>query len=274
MNNRPSHLEEDSKKLAKLVFGEELGFTVKDLPLRASRTADLYVRDGSSAYLVEAAEKKPSWFFRDLQREAYARGYATKTRKLGVFPPLGDLLRNKIDQLAQTASLCHADFSIVLLACFNKGESEVLQDLLERTVFGAIDLTCLSLAPEAVDFRRCFHFEPSIFADEPGLDAVLFATPAGGCLFSNCRGAKAEAFRRCQLYRLFAEAHALVDPGSAGNCATSLSLPVGGDQWSLADKQEYLRSRFGVRTSPAFSSQFLGLVAVPVTTPDSEKAGS
>ncbi len=129
MKNRSVHVEEDSKTFAKLVFEEELGFTVESLPVRANRTADLYVHDGSSAYLVEASEKKPSRFFRDLHRKAYARGYATDTRKLEVFRPLSDILRNKVDQLAQTATLRQADFSIVFLACLNY-ESDVLQDLL------------------------------------------------------------------------------------------------------------------------------------------------
>ncbi len=251
-----NHAENYARKML-----EAHGFLVKRLEQpEVGRSADYLVESSGESFLIEVTDKKETDFLEKLLLEVKGKGVATGSREQALSNRIDGILRDKEDQLGKT--LVYSSLPKVLwMSALNK-DSRYILDLVKKTIYGIQTIAVHDSSGE-FSFNECFYINYSSFYKYKGIDALVLASYEGVRLCLNEFSNKYNIIRASKLAEMFPEKDR-VDPRSLEETGRAFCIRSDISRKDSKSIWKYLFKEYGVRTSKALSSNFVGYLSVPV----------
>jgi hypothetical protein len=239
---------------------EARGFCVERLPTsNQGKTADYRAQKGDQAFFVEVTNKSETDFLLDLYKRVRLCGMATDDRELRVNNTIDGIVREKATQLAATPGRAEQTFLVLWFSALNR-DSEFLLRTVKQTIYGLQMLSVLSV-DGSLCTRPCFFYHNYSFYRAPGLDGVVLVGRSAGMLCLNSRSPRYGRFRESEMAAMFRGS--VCDPKELEVAGKAFTIDEDIDRQDQCATFTYLRRKYGVRTAPMLTSQFLGFAAAP-----------
>ena len=253
-------------------FLKDQGFKVERIPRsNDERRPDFIAAKDDEVYVIEEKSKEVLALFDKVERQADKCGIGSASEHIKQSNALSGIVRRSAGQLAYAET--EGAFRILWFSCFHS-HAEHIFELMRRTLYGLENVSVWS--DSAPDLLRasfpCYYYYRNEFYNCPWLDATVLWSGKFWALCVNEFSEHVEALRKSSLYRLFGKTGGLQDPQVLEKAKHAFVMRGDLDRTNERAKWDYLRKKYGYRTSATTSSAFVGMIRMPHTCED-EKWG-
>ena len=232
---------EYSKRLAKVVL-RRLEFEVDEIPCGTGKSADLHVKDGTHAYIIEAKDKFES---QDLP-VASQDGFYRREDPLTHNNTISGILRHAQRQLNQTqlnqTPKADAPFQLIWFHV----ESDLQWRLAFATFYGHQHLS--AVWPRGAKSAECFYFTYFAAHSMPDVEALILTEGDSRTLCMNEFSRRRDEFRSSRLYEVFSVAQ--IDPVAMETAGNIIACRANISRKNPQDVLRVLKEQTGVDYAP------------------------